>query len=44
MRYVLPQITGVFRAVSTIKSQKGPGPVEAITHVFSNGAGYQADE
>jgi hypothetical protein len=44
MRYIQPQITGVFPAVSAIKSTKGTGPLEILTHVFSNGAAYQADE
>ncbi len=44
MRYIQPQITGVFRAVSTIKSEKGPSAHEMGTGQFTNGAGYQADE
>jgi hypothetical protein len=44
MRYIQPQITGVFSAVSAIKSVKGTGPLELNTHIFSNGAAYQADE
>jgi hypothetical protein len=44
MRYIQPQITGVFRAVSAIKSEKGGGPLEINLPVFSNTAAYQADE
>jgi len=44
MRYIQPQITGVFRAVSAIRSAKGPSAQEMWTTQFTNGAGYQADE
>jgi hypothetical protein len=44
MRYIQPQITGIFRAVSTIKSDKGPSAQETGTLQFTNDAGYQADE
>jgi len=44
MRYIQPKITGVFRAVSTIKNEKGIGPMETGTNVFSTASGYQADE
>jgi hypothetical protein len=44
MRYIKPQITGVFRAVSTIKSSKGPSAEETSTGGFTNNVGYQADE
>jgi hypothetical protein len=44
MRYIKPQVTGVFRAVSTIKSDKGPSAEEIATGSFTNNAGYQADE
>jgi hypothetical protein len=44
MRYIQPQITGVFPAVSAIKSEKGAPPVEIHTVNFSSSAAYQADE
>jgi hypothetical protein len=44
MRYIQPQITGVFRAVSAIKSEKGPSAHEIVTGEFSVNAGYQADD
>ncbi|MEO8735829.1 MAG: hypothetical protein ABI380_04750 [Edaphobacter sp.] len=45
MSYIRPQITGNFRAVSTIKAQKGLGHHEISNPVFlTNGAAYQADE
>jgi hypothetical protein len=44
MKYIQPKITGTFPALSTIKSDKGPDAQEIGTEVFTNGAGYQADE
>jgi hypothetical protein len=44
MRYVRPQITGSFRAVSSIQSDKGTGMQEINPVFLSNGAAYQADE
>jgi hypothetical protein len=44
MRYVRPQVTSSYRAISNIKDAKGQGPQELITHVFSNNSAYQADE
>jgi hypothetical protein len=44
MRYIRPQITGSFRAVSSIQSQKGLGQQEINTVFLTNGAAYQADE
>jgi hypothetical protein len=44
MRYIQPQITGVFRAVSAVRSVKGAPPIETVTGDFSSGAAYQADE
>ncbi|WP_263408853.1 hypothetical protein [Terriglobus tenax] len=44
MRYVCPQITGTFRAVSAIKNQKGAGQQEMGSVFFTNGPAYQADE
>ena len=44
MKYVNPQITGSFRAVSTIQSDKFSGPAEINPLLVTNGAGYQADE
>jgi hypothetical protein len=44
MRYIQPRITGVFLAVSTIKSEKGPSAQEMGTGQLTNDAGYQADE
>jgi hypothetical protein len=44
MRYLRPQITGVYLAVSLIKSVKGTGHDELGTIFLTNGAAYQADE
>jgi hypothetical protein len=44
MRYIQPQITGVFPAVSAIKSAKNAPPQETIVGLFTSGAAYQADE
>jgi hypothetical protein len=44
MRYIQPQITGVFPAVSAIKSAKGAPPTEIVTGNLSGGPAYQADE
>jgi hypothetical protein len=44
MRYIQPQITGTFLAVSAIKSTKGEGILEGSSHQFTDGAAYQADE
>jgi hypothetical protein len=44
MRYIQPKITGVFPAVSAIKSTKGAPVQEIGTGLRSSGAAYQADE
>ena len=44
MRYIQPQITGTFKATSTIKSPKIAPPREVGTNLLSSGAAYQADE
>jgi hypothetical protein len=44
MRYIRPQITGNFRAVSSIQSEKGMGQIEGNPVFLTNGAAYQADE
>ena len=44
MRYVQPQITGTFDAVSTINGTKVGNPIEAITLDMTNGTAYPADE
>jgi hypothetical protein len=44
MRYIQPQITGVFPAVSAIKSMKGAPVHEIGTELLTSGAAYQADE
>ena len=44
MRYVRPQITGVFRAVSSIQSEKGEGQQEVGSIFLTNGAAYQSNE
>lgn len=44
MRYIQPKITGSFRALSTIKSDKGPDVQEQGSEIFSANPGYQADE
>jgi len=44
MNYTRPQITGNFRAVSSIQSEKGEGQQEISDVFLTNGAAYQADE
>jgi hypothetical protein len=44
MRYIQPQITGTFPALSAIKSDKGAGIVESSSHTFTDNPAYQADE
>lgn len=44
MRYIYPQITGTFDAVTTIKGKKEAPSIEAHTNVLSNGSAYPADE
>lgn len=44
MRYTQPQITGTFKATSTIKSTKIAPNSEVSTNLMTNGAAYQADE
>lgn len=44
MKYIQPKITGTFAALSVVKSDKGADVQEIGTELFSNGAGYQADE
>jgi hypothetical protein len=44
MRYIRPQITGSFRAISSIQSVKGMGHQEINPLFLTNGAAYQADE
>lgn len=44
MKYIQPKITGIFRALSAIKSDKGAGVQEIGTEFLTDGAGYQADE
>ena len=44
MRYIQPKVTGMFCALSAIKSEKIPIVEELNTGNFTNGASYQADE
>lgn len=44
MRYVHPQITGTYRAVSAIQSQKGEGIQESNPVFLTNGAAYKSNE
>lgn len=44
MRYSRPQITGVYQALSLIKSEKGTGQDEMGTVFITNGQAYQSDE
>jgi hypothetical protein len=44
MRYIQPQITGTFDAVSTIKGMKEAPHIEAHTGLPTNGSAYPADE
>jgi hypothetical protein len=44
MCYTRPQITGNFRAVTSIQSEKGSGQIEGNPVFLTNGAAYQADE
>jgi len=44
MRYIQPQITGTFDAVSTINGVKEAPSIETSTGRPSNGAAYPADE
>lgn len=44
MRYIQPQITGTYPALSAIRSVKGPSQNEMITGNFTSGPAYQADE
>jgi hypothetical protein len=44
MRYIQPHITGTFRAVSAIQSEKGAPNQEIGGVLFTNGPAYQADE
>jgi hypothetical protein len=44
MRYIQPQITGTFNAVSTIQGDKIGDPGEVATDRPTDGAAYQADE
>lgn len=44
MRYIQPQITGTFDAVSSIKGAKEAPHREGATMIPSNGAAYPADE
>jgi hypothetical protein len=44
MRYIQPQITGTFSALTTIKSNKTAPFTEIPTEVPTDGMAYQADE
>jgi uncharacterized protein (DUF2141 family) len=44
MSYVHPQITGTYRAVSAIQSQKGEGHVESNPIFLTNGPAYNSNE
>jgi hypothetical protein len=44
MRYIQPQITGTFRAISAIQSDKGEGIQEANPVFLTNGPAYTSNE
>lgn len=43
-RYIRPQVTGTFRAITTIHSAKVAPIDEAGSSNLTNGAAYQSDE
>ena len=44
MRYIQPQVTNTFDAVSTIQGAKVPPSTEIAGELPSDGAAYEADE